>query len=90
MMTPAEWNHSATSADSAAEPEMKKRTRPPKRSRTFENTSLSAMPCWIRRPVGTGLPERTRRERSRPTFSAQRKSLSLAPPSSSIMPTTRP
>ena len=38
---PAAWNHSAISRLSAAAPEMKKRTRPPKRSRTLLNTSLS-------------------------------------------------
>ena len=38
---PAAWNHSAMSWLSAAAPEMKKRTRPPKRSRILLNTSLS-------------------------------------------------
>ena len=43
---PAAWNHSAMSLLSAAAPEMKKRTRPPKRSRTLLKTSLSKSPCW--------------------------------------------
>ena len=38
---PAAWNHSAISWLSAAAPEMKKRTRPPNRSRTLPKTSLS-------------------------------------------------
>ena len=38
---PAAWNHSAISWFSAAAPEMKNRTRPPKRSRTLLKTSLS-------------------------------------------------
>jgi hypothetical protein len=33
----------AISRDRGAEPEMKKRMRPPKRSLTFENTSFSAI-----------------------------------------------
>ena len=41
---PAAWNHSATSRFSAAAPEMKNRTRPPKRSRILLNTSLSNEP----------------------------------------------
>ena len=42
---PAASNHSAMSRLSAAAPEMKKRTRPPKRSRTLVKTSLSKRPC---------------------------------------------
>ena len=38
---PAAWNHSAISRLSAAAPEMKNRTRPPKRSRILAKTSLS-------------------------------------------------
>ena len=38
---PAAWNHSAISWLSAAAPEMKKRTRPPKRARILANTSRS-------------------------------------------------
>ena len=43
---PAALNHSAISWLSAAAPEMKNRTRPPNRSRTLLNTSLSNSPCW--------------------------------------------
>ena len=43
---PAAWNHSAMSWLSAAAPEMKNRTRPPKRSRTLLKTSWSNSPCW--------------------------------------------
>ncbi len=42
---PAAWNHSAMSWFSAAAPEMKNRTRPPKRSRILLKTSLSKRPC---------------------------------------------
>ena len=40
---PTASNHSATSRDSAAEPETKNRIRPPSRSRIVLNTSLSAI-----------------------------------------------
>ena len=49
---PAALNHSAMSRLTAA-PEMKKRTRPPKRSRIFEKTSLSKSVCC--RDSGSGL-----------------------------------
>ena len=54
---PAAWKNSATSRDSGALPETKNRIRPPKRSRSLENTSLSAMRCLMAssRPGG-GLP----------------------------------
>ena len=56
---PAAWNHSAISRLSAAEPEMKNRTRPPKRSRTLEKTSLSATAyCALEQDAGRDLPAR--------------------------------
>ena len=58
---PAAWNHSAISWLSAAAPEMKKRTRPPKRSRTLLKTSRSNSACWAFSRSGTGLrPSRLR------------------------------
>ena len=53
---PAALNQLAISALSAAEPEMKKRTRPPKRSRTLLKTSLSNSPCCSLSGSGTDLP----------------------------------
>ena len=55
---PAALNHSAMSWLSAAAPEMKKRTRPPKRSRTLLKTSLSNRPCCTLSGSGTDLPSR--------------------------------
>ena len=55
---PAAWNHSAISRLSAAAPEMKKRTRPPKRSRILVKTSLSNSACCLASRNGTGLPSR--------------------------------
>ncbi len=43
---PAAWNHSAISWLSAAAPEMKKRTRPPKRWRTFPKTRMLNSSRW--------------------------------------------
>ena len=64
--------NSATSRESGAEPEMKKRSRPPKRLRIFRKTSRSAAsvaapPAARRAPR----PSRSLRERSRPTSRAQ-------------------
>ena len=86
---PAAWNHSAISALSAAEPEMKNFTRPPKRSRTLEKTSLSNRPCWIFSPSGMLLPSRLRLSTSMPTLKACWKIFSLAPPSEAVMVTMR-
>ena len=56
---PAAWNNSAISRLSGAEPEMKNRTRPPKRSRTLLNTSLSSDRVLdASSGSGTGLPSR--------------------------------
>ncbi len=57
---PAAWNHSAISEFSAADPEMKNRTRPPKRARTLLKTSLSNSPCCRLSRNGTDLPSRLR------------------------------
>ena len=87
---PAAWNHSAMSWLSAAAPEMKKRTRPPKRSRILLNTSLSNSPCWSFSGSGTDLPSALSRSTSRPTLNAWLKIFSLAPPSACCMVTIRP
>ena len=87
---PATPNHSAMSRLSAAAPEMKKRTLPPKRSRILEKTSLSKSPCCTLRPIGTDWPSRLRRSTSRPTSKAFLKIFSLAPPSAACMVTMRP
>ena len=87
---PAAWNHSAMSLLSAAAPEMKKRTRPPKRSRTLLKTSLSKSPCWTLSTNGTFLPSRTSLSTSRPTLNAWLKSFSFRPPSAACMVTIRP
>ena len=87
---PAAWNHSAMSRLSAAAPEMKKRTRPPKRSRILWKTSLSKTLCWRPSTVGTGLPSRLSWSTLRPTSKALLKIFSLAPPSAACMVTIRP
>ena len=87
---PMASNHRATSWLSAADPEMKKRTRPPKRSRIFVPMTLSAI-AYLRasRPVGF-LPCSRSSLTSRPTPLAQTNSLCLIPPSSSIIVEIRP
>ena len=67
---PALWNHCAISEFSAAEPEMKNRTRPPKRSRTLLKTSLSKSPCCSFSGSGTDLPWRLRSSTLAPTSKA--------------------
>ena len=69
---------------------MKNRMRPPKRSRTLLNTSLSASPCCRRSGSGTPRPSASRALTSRPTPNAQSKIFFLAPPSASVVVTTRP
>ena len=87
---PAAPNHSAISRLSAAAPEMKNRTRPPKRSRILANTSLSNSACCLASRNGTGLPSRSSRSRSRPTLKACLKIFSFRPPSEACMVTIRP
>ena len=87
---PAAWNHSAISEFSAAEPEMKNRTRPPKRSRTLLKTSLSKSPCCSLSSSGTDLPSRLSWSTLMPTSKALLKIFSLAPPSAACMVTIRP
>ena len=87
---PAAWNHSATSLFSAAAPEMKNRTRPPKRSRILLNTSLSKSPCCTLSGSGTDLPSRLSWSTLRPTANACLKIFSLAPPSAACIVTMRP
>ena len=86
---PAASNHSAISWLSAAAPEMKNRTRPPKRARTLEKTSLSNSLCWRASRNGTGLPSRLSRCTSRPTLNAWLNSFSLTPPSEACIVTMR-
>ena len=90
MRIPAAWNHSATSFDNAADPEMKKRTRPPKRARTLENTSRSATLYFAASSGDTLSPERLARDTCSPTPTAQSKILALAPPSACAIVTMRP
>ena len=74
----------------AAEPEMKKRIRPPNRSRIFVPISRSAMAYWTpSSPVGF-LPCSRSSLTSRPTPVAQVKSLAFGPPSSAIIVWMRP
>ena len=87
---PAALNHSAISWLSAAAPEMKNRTRPPNRSRTLLNTSLSNRPCWRLSGRGTDWPARLRRLTSRPTLNAWLKIFSFSPPSACCMVMIRP
>ena len=86
---PAAWNHSAMSRLRAAAPEMKKRTRPPNRSRILENTSRSNSACWSFSGSGTDLPSRLSLSTLRPTAKAALKIFSLAPPSAACMVTIR-
>ena len=87
---PAAWNHSAMSRFSAAAPEMKNRTRPPKRSRILENTSRSNSACWSFSGSGTDLPSRLSLSTFRPTANAALKIFSFAPPSAACIVTMRP
>ena len=87
---PAALNHSAISRLSAAAPEMKNRTRPPKRSRTLLKTSLSNRPCWTLSGSGTDLPSRLSCSTLRPTSNALWKIFSLAPPSAACIVWIRP
>ena len=87
---PAAWNHSAMSRLSAAAPEMKNRTRPPKRSRILEKTSRSKSACWTPRSSGTDLPSALSRSTLSPTANAWLNSFSLRPPSACCMVTIRP
>ena len=67
---PAAWNHSAISWFSAAAPEMKNRTRPPKRSLILANTSRSNRACCTVSSNGTGLPSRLSASTLSPTLNA--------------------
>ena len=87
---PAALNHWAMSWLSAAAPEMKKRTRPPNRSRILLNTSLSNTPCCRRSGSGTGLPSRRSSSTFSPTLKAWLKIFSFAPPSLCCMVMMRP
>ncbi len=87
---PATWNHSATSRLSAAAPEMKNRTRPPKRSRILLKTSLSNRPCCSLSGSGTDLPCASSSATLRPTWKARSKIFFFAPPSCSCIATIRP
>ncbi len=87
---PAAWKNSAISEFSAAEPEMKNRTRPPKRSRTLLKTSLSKRPCCRFSRNGTDLPSSLSLSTLMPTSKALLKIFSLAPPSAACMVTIRP
>ena len=87
---PAALNHSAISRLRAAAPEMKNRTRPPKRSRTLLKTSLSNRPCWSFSGSGTDLPSRLSWSTLRPTSNALLKIFSLAPPSAACIVWIRP
>ena len=87
---PAAWNHSAISWLSAAAPEMKKRTRPPKRSRTLAKTSLSNSAVLDVEDQRPGLrPSRLALSTASPTLNACLKIASLAPPSAACMVTMR-
>ena len=79
---PAALNHSAMSWLSAAAPEMKKRTRPPKRSRTLLKTSLSKSPCCSLQRQRHRLALALAAPRPcRPTLKAWLKIFSFSPPS---------
>ena len=86
---PAAWKNSAISEFSAAEPEMKNRTRPPKRSRTLLKTSLSKRPCCRLSRNGTDLPSSLSLSTLMPTSKALLKIFSLAPPSAACIMTIR-
>ena len=86
---PAAWNHSAMSRFSAAAPEMKNRTRPPKRSRILENTRRSNSACCSFSGSGTDLPSRFSRSTFLPTANAALKIFSFAPPSAACIVTMR-
>ena len=64
---------------------MKNRTRPPKRSRTLEKTSLSNRACWTFSGSGTALPALLSASTFLPTAKAWLKIFSLAPPSLACM-----
>ncbi len=89
MGRPTAANQAPTSLDSAAEPETKYSTRPPKRALSFEKTSLSATVCWIERIGETDLPAAFASATCLPTPMAQLKILAFAPPSDSVVETTR-
>jgi hypothetical protein len=61
------------SSDNAAPPEMQKLKLPPKNSRSFEKTILSAMLCLTASRRGTGCPRSVRKAYSLPTSIAQSK-----------------
>ena len=66
--------NSAIGVDSGALPETTNRRRPPRRPRTFDNTSRSAKPCWRRVDRDAERPASAVRARRRPTPTAQWKS----------------
>jgi hypothetical protein len=74
------------SLDSGAEPDTSTRMRPPSRSRSFENTSLSAMRCWAASPAGTGFPASLSVVARLPTRTAQAKIFALRPPAAVAEP----
>ena len=83
-------NQRATSWLSAAEPEMKNRMRPPKRSRILVPMSLSEM-AYLRASIPVGfLPCSRSSLTSRPTEPAHTNSMSLTPPSPAIIVWIRP
>ena len=83
-------NHRAMSWLSAAEPEMKKRIRPPKRARILVPISLSATAYFAASSPEGFLPCSRSTLTSRPTPLAQVKSLAFTPPSSAIIVWMRP
>ena len=85
---PRASNSSAISFASGAPPEIGLRRRPPRRSFTFENTSLSAIRCWSARPRGSGRPRCRRALSLRPTSSAQSTSFRLTPVASAKVDVT--
>ena len=85
---PAAPNQPATSVESAALPETRKRIRPPSRARIFDRTSRSASAYWARSARPGGVPSRRARHTRPPTENAQVNSVSLSPPSASTVWTT--
>src|SRR5690625_3640416 len=79
---PAAENQADTSADKAADPLMKNRIRPPIRSLSLENTSLSPRLCWNFSTADGSDPACRCCEIFDPTPNAQSKIFSFTPPSS--------
>ena len=85
---PIASKNSATSFASGAPPEIGMRSRPPRRSFTFEKTSRSAIATCVASPRGTGLPCCRSSLARRPTSSAQSISASRAPVASANVDVT--